>query len=170
MINFIIMVVLGSHLADIQIDRIVTAIRYSENLNDLPIWFLTGGVKYDLQYCQENYKSKTDNNKSEASIMLSILNKTDNIILDEKAKNTAENFNNLRIWINNNNITDYDIVITTSKFHKQRAEKIFNGIFQNKFIPKWNLAEKECDTCQHDELIHMNNVETDIKKALFYKN
>ncbi len=149
----IIMVVLGCHIGDIQNDRILTAIEYSKNLNNSPIWFLTGGVKNDLQTCQN----------TEASTMLSILNKTDNIILDEKAKNTAQNFYNLKSWINTNNFTNYDIVITTSEFHKERAQKIFNGIFKNSLIPKWNLGKLSCLSCWNDEKIHMRNIEEDIK-------
>jgi len=158
MINFIIMVVLGCHLIDIQTDRIYKAIEYATQLNNPYIWFLTGGIKYDLQTCQVN--------NSEASMMLSALNKTDNIILDEKAKNTAENFNNLKKWIYLNNYTNADIVITTSEFHKERAEKIFNGIFKNNIIPKWNLSNKACSTCWNDEKIHIRNVDNDIRKAI----
>lgn len=151
------MVVLGCHLIDIQTDRINKAIEYSKSLNNTKhIWFLTGGIKHDLQSCQDN---------TEAYMMLSILNKTDNIILDEKAKNTAENFNNLKKWIIFNNITNISIVITTSEFHKERAEKIFNGIFKNNIIPIWNLSKKSCDTCWTDEKIHMKNVNNDIEKA-----
>lgn len=160
MIN-IIMVVLGCHLIDIQTDRIYKAIEYSKELNKPYIWFLTGGVKNDLQSCQIN-------NNSEASVMLLALNKTDNIILDENAKNTAENFNNLKKWIYFNNISNIDIIITTSDFHKERAEKIFNGIFQNDFIPKWNLSNKACRSCWNDEKRHMRNVDDDIKKAKLF--
>jgi uncharacterized SAM-binding protein YcdF (DUF218 family) len=155
MINLIIMMVLGCYLIDIQTDRINTAIEYSKQLNNPYIWFLTGGIKNDLQSCY-----------SEANMMLSVLNKTDNIILDENAKNTAENFNNLKKWIYFNNITNIDIVITTSEFHKERAEKIFNGIFQNNIIPYWNLSKKACNTCWNDEKIHMQNVDNDIRKAI----
>jgi uncharacterized SAM-binding protein YcdF (DUF218 family) len=161
MIHFIIMVVLGCHLHDIQTDRIYKAIEYSNKINKPYIWFLTGGIKYNLQSYQDNYNS-------EAKIMLSILNKTDNIILDEKAKNTAENFNNLKKWIQYNNITNTDIVITTSDFHRERAEKIFNSIFQNKIIPKWNLSNKICKSCWYDEKIHMLNIENDIKKVKLF--
>ncbi len=154
----IIMVVLGCHLIDIQTDRINKAIEYSTLLNNKSyMWFLTGGVKHDLQSCHD---------KTEAQLMLSILNNTNNIILDEKAKNTAENFNNLKKWIIFNNITNVDIVITTSEFHKERAEQIFNGIFDNKIIPIWNLSKKACITCWNDEKIHIKNVNNDIKKAL----
>ena len=151
------MVVLGCHIIDIQKDRILTAIEYSQQLNYSYIWFLTGGIKNDLQSCYT---------KSEANIMLSSLNKTDNIILDEKAKNTAENFNNLKKWISHNNITNLNIIITTSEFHKERAEKIFNGIFQNNIIPQWNLSKKACSSCWNDEKLHIQNIEADIQKAI----
>jgi uncharacterized SAM-binding protein YcdF (DUF218 family) len=154
----IIMVVLGCNLFEIQKDRILTAIEYSKNLLEPPIWFLTGGVKNDLESCQ--------NTISEAYTMLSFLNKTDNIILDKKAKNTAQNFCNLKSWINKNNNTDYDVIITTSEFHKERAEKIFKGIFKNSLIPKWNLSLKSCVSCWNDEKKHMRNIEEDIKLAL----
>ena len=152
------MVVLGCHILDIQTDRINKAIEYSKQINNSYIWFLTGGIKNDLQTCQVN--------NSEASMMLSALNKTDNIILDEKAKNTAENFSNLKKWIYTNNYTNVDIIITTSEFHKDRAEKIFNGIFQNNIIPKWNLSNKVYNSCWNDEKIHMRNINDDIRNAM----
>jgi hypothetical protein len=98
--------------------------------------------------------------------MLSFLKKIDNFVLDNRAKNTAENFYNLKKWISFNNITSFNIIITTSEFHKERAEKIFNGIFQNNIIPQWNLAKKTCMTCWNDEKIHMRNIESDIQKAI----
>ena len=62
-----------------------------------------------------------------------------------------------------------DIVITTSEYHKVRAEKIFNGIFKDasfKIQPKWNLGSKACPTCWVDESIHMVNVNNDVNKAI----
>jgi len=143
---------------EIQDDRVNTAIQYANNIanSNNVIWFLTGGVKNALQ-----------NGMTEAKNMANNLKKNEKIILDEKSKNTAENFVYLKKWLKNNTFEDIpNIIITTSKFHKNRAEKIFNGIFKS-ISPLWNLGEVSCSYCWSDETIHIQNVEKDIENALF---
>ena len=91
------------------------------------------------------------------------------IIIDDKAKNTAENFLNLREWVNKNHRFDiFEYVIVTSDYHKRRASLIFDGIFRN-IDPKWVLSKSDCDWCWKDENKHINNVKSDIEKALNLK-
>ena len=154
----IIMIVLGCHIYDIQKSRIQTAIDYSSNLNSYnQTWFLTGGVKYAIA-----------SSISEADDMKTNINFDTNIILDTNAKNTAENFLNFKKWYQFADFNeDAQIIITTSSFHKNRAEKIFKGIFHEMAIdPVWNLSNLACPTCWSDELIHIRNVESDVTRAL----
>jgi hypothetical protein len=156
------MVVLGCHISEIQHNRISTAISFINNLEqNSHLWFLTGGVKNAIQ--------ETDIT-TESSQMLTYIG-DDNVILDEKARNTAENFANLKKWIKTNyieqNLQVPNIVITTSTFHKDRAELIFNGVFHDLNVDaSWNLASIACSHCWHDEKIHIKNVESDVRNAL----
>ena len=156
-----IMVVLGCAIDYLQDDRINSALDYAANLDNQVSWFLTGGIKNAIDNTQQ----------TEAARMVVKLH-SNQVVLDETATNTAENFANLRKHI----IEQYghdtlpQIVITTSAFHKNRAEKIFNGVFmQNDEIvinPVWNLGQQACPTCWTDEHIHMRNVDNDVKNAL----
>jgi len=152
----VIMIVLGCHIKDIQNNRIQTAINYSKNF-DSQIWFLTGGIKNDIL---------SDTN--EASQMKELLLSESNVIIDIKAVNTAENFLNFKNWYKSICFEDQPkIVITTSSFHKKRAEKIFKGIFYDMALdPIWNLDYETCSNCWSDELFHIKNINSDIEKAL----
>jgi len=152
-----IMVVLGNQMKEIQKDRVLTAIEYSKDLENDHLWYLSGGVKG----CVEN-------EITEASNMRGYINeKTNKIILDNNATNTAENFVNLKRWlsIKYKSNEEYEIVITTSEYHKVRALKIFEGIFKNQVV-NWNLSKEACPSCWSDEITHMKNIENDIKNAL----
>ena len=87
------------------------------------------------------------------------------IVLDENSTNTAENFAYLKKWMGETNIQNPEIIITTSAFHKERAEKIFNGIMDNEAEAKWILSSGACPTCWNDEKIHMVNVNKDVDNA-----
>lgn len=154
-----IMVVLGCAIQEIQQERVSAAVEYASALDKSNItWFVTGGVKNDV---------------SEAAQMKEQISETKdqpNVVLDEKARNTAENFAYLKKWL----VETYDekkdfpqIVITTSEFHRERASKIFDGIFHD--VPtnyKWNLSKtNSCNNCWNDEIIHMRNVVNDVKNA-----
>ena len=150
------MIVLGCHIQDIQNHRITTAIEFSQQ-NNSQTWFLTGGVKNAI-----------GNTVSEAEQMKDFLFSDSNVVIDTHATNTAENFLNFKKWYQLAEFTEPpQIVITTSAFHKTRAEKIFQGIFHDMSIePVWNLSQLACPTCWSDENFHMRNVESDVKKAL----
>ena len=163
--NTIIMVVMGCSIPEIQEDRIHTAIKYTERLskNTDIIWFLTGGVKYKMQGI------------SEALQMQSHLPIDANIVLDTRSTNSAENFANLKKWI----LPRFDllnfpkIVITTSEFHKKRASLLFKGIWKampldiyNHSKWEWNLGKYACSNSWSYEVIHIQNAENDILRAL----
>ncbi len=152
----VIMIVLGCHIQDIQTNRITTAIEFSKQ-NSSQTWFLTGGVKNAIE-----------NTVSEAEQMKNMLFTESNIIIDTEATNTAENFLNFKKWYQLAGFVEPpEIVITTSAFHKARAEKIFQGIFYDLPVePVWNLSQLACPTCWTDENFHMRNVESDVKRAL----
>ena len=154
--NTTIMVVLGCHIKEVQTDRFETALNYNKSTD---IWFLTGGTKHAL-----------DNHvKSEADVMNELdkpgcLNM--NVVLDRKAKNTAENFAYLKKWLLKKNlINNSNIVITTSEFHKNRAELLFKQIIPE-IEPVWNLGIYQCKYCKQDEALYIRNVNSDVEKAL----
>ena len=157
-LSSVIMIVLGCHIKDIQNTRIQAAIDYSKNVES-QTWFLTGGVKNALE---------STASISEAEQMRRALFSESNVIIDTEATNTAENFLNFKKWYQHAEFEEQpQIVITTSSFHKARAEKIFQGIFHDIDIqPVWNLSQLACPTCWSDEQFHMRNVESDIVKAL----
>lgn len=171
LIGITIFVVLGCHIQHIQQDRLSTAITFAQSTVSFhqngtrvePIWFLTGGVKNALA-------NHIETEISEAGQMAKVLTDVsiNNVVLDIDAKNTAENFVNLKRWINKFDVVDdINVVVTTSRFHQKRAQKIFEGVFHDvKVRPKWNLGTISCTHCESDEYIHIKNVEGDVRKAL----
>jgi len=154
-----IIIVLGSHDNNILNERVYSTIDYINNSDNPSIIYLSGGVKDGLK------KDYTDSD-SEAFKMNKIFSSNFDIeiVQDQLAKNTAENFAYLKHWVYNN--FDYipNIVISTSDFHKKRAELIFNGIFPE-VDPIWNLSISKCHQCWKDEHIHIKNVKSDILKT-----
>lgn len=156
-------VVLGSADENILGERIRKAIQYINTSDSPNILFISGGVK----------NAFADTNKiTEATKAVNMIENIDHnsveIVLEDKATNTAENFAYLKQWVNSNFSQDDlpDIVITTSDFHKNRAEQIFHGIIPD-ITPKWNLSKSACSNCWSDETIHMKNVKADILNALY---
>ena len=165
-----IMVVLGCAMENVQQERVSTALEYVADLDDSDTtwWFVTGGVK-NAVVAMEKEKEKEKEAETEAKKMEENIGARSNgkIVLDEKAKNTAENFAYLKKWVLETFDEIPEIVITTSEFHKERASKIFSGIFQNT-DPLWNLSRSNnCAHCWNDEKIHMRNVVNDVKNAQY---
>jgi uncharacterized SAM-binding protein YcdF (DUF218 family) len=154
-------VVLGSADETILGQRIQAAIQYIRSTDNPNILFISGGVKNALAGANDMTEA------AKAANMLST-NELDNveIVLEEHATNTAENFVYLKRWVNSNFSQDDlpELIITTSDFHKNRAEKIFQGILPD-VTPKWNLSKSSCTQCWRDEAIHMKNVPADIHRA-----
>lgn len=161
-IKYDVHVVLGSADETILNERVNAAIQYVNSAKNPNILFISGGVKNTMM----KNDSMTESFKAANLMRNSIINNVQ-IVLDEKATNTAENFAYLKQWVNRNFSQDNlpDIVITTSDFHKNRAEQIFHGIIPD-ITPKWNLSKSECSQCWLDETIHIKNVKADILKAM----
>lgn len=158
-----VLVVLGS--ADVRIlsERVSAAIEYIESNEDQSIiLFISGGVK-NAMVNESSDRGQTEASKAASSFEYENVK----IVLDEKATNTAENFAYLKRWVNSNFSTDEmpSIVITTSDFHQDRAERIFQGIMPE-ITPQWNLSKSSCTRCWSDEMIHIKNVQSDITKAI----
>ena len=151
-----ILVVLGCADDIIQQERVNVANDYINNSDTPIILYVSGGVKNAMS-----------NQMSEASRMASNFNDKIQIVLDEKATNTAENFAYLKKWVKNNYSIENmpNIVITTSDYHKNRAELIFNGIVPE-VSPIWNLSKSSCVNCWNDEKIHIRNVRADVYNAI----
>jgi len=158
-----VLVVLGSADDRILSERVSAAIEYIESNEDQSIiLFISGGVKNAI------VNESSDRGQTEASKAASSFEYENvKIVLDEKATNTAENFAYLKRWVNSNFSTDEmpSIVITTSDFHQDRAERIFQGIMPE-ITPQWNLSKSSCTRCWSDEMIHIKNVQSDITKAI----
>ena len=160
-----ILVVLGSADDRILSERVAAAMQYiqSSSNNQSIILFISGGVKNAFH---------GDNNVTEASKAAGAFSSESSsyenvqIVLDENATNTAENFAYLKRWVNHNFSQDDlpSFVITTSDFHQVRAERLFHGFLPD-VTPQWNLSKSSCSRCWADESIHIKNVPTDILKA-----
>jgi uncharacterized SAM-binding protein YcdF (DUF218 family) len=161
-----ILVVLGSADDRILSERVAAAMQYiqSSSQNQSIILFISGGVK--------NAFTGDDGSASEASKAAGAFSNESSsyenvqIVLDENATNTAENFAYLKRWVNHNFSQDDlpSFVITTSDFHQVRAERLFHGFLPD-VTPQWNLSKSSCSRCWADESIHIKNVPTDILKA-----
>lgn len=153
-----IVVVLGSDNNDLLQDRMNIALDKVKDIEGDIIWYLTGGVK--------RYNDKGGEMITEASKMLYMLKmegNTNAVIIDDKAKNTAENFVKLKGWLDHIN-EDVNIHIVTSAFHFIRAKSMFEEIMPN-IQATWELGYKSCSTCLSDELIHRQHVKKDVERA-----
>ena len=157
-----VIIILGCANHNIQKQRIITGLEYIRKSKSEKVLYLSGGIKNDLQ-----------DSISESSEMLKQIkneNINSKIIIDEESKNTAQNFVNLKKWINNNKFSDIiSYVIVTSDFHINRAREIFKTIFKD-INAKYVLSKSDCDKCWDDENIHMKNVKSDIMDALIFIN
>lgn len=152
-----IVIMLGCSDNIIQTHRVNEGINYIKESKESNMIYISGGIKNNLM-----------TKVTEASLMLQQI-ETEKlnipIIIDKKAQNTAENFMNLKTWIDNNSGNSYSFVVVTSDFHQNRASLLFNGIFNN-IQPKWILSKSECDMCWKNEMIHVRNVNVDVQNAL----
>jgi hypothetical protein len=167
--SFIVIVVLGCHIPEILNDRVQTAVKFASQQSKPVKWFLTGGVKNHIQNVHVKDIHTKNVHVTEASKMVDMLSDHSkwSFVIDNKAKNTAENFYNFDKWMNTQVTSQHkpDVYIVTSKFHYERANKMFTLI--NKEIKaNWLLGDVSCSYCANDEVIHMRNVENDVKKVL----
>ena len=168
-----LIIILGNNNPNIQNQRIETTIQYlkHENPNKKRILYLSGGIK---KYFLRSVKQMKET--SESSLMYNELNKQMknfkdiNVIMDEESTNSAENFAYLKKWVQENYpLHDFTYTIISSDFHKNRSEKLFNGIFPI-IQPKFVLSVSDCIHCWNDELIHLKNLRSDIEKAQILLN
>jgi uncharacterized SAM-binding protein YcdF (DUF218 family) len=164
-----ILVVLGSADDRILSERVSAAMQYiqSSSQNQSIILFISGGVKNAFTG-DDGLANGSGSEASKAAGAFSSESSYENvqIVLDENATNTAENFAYLKRWVNHNFSQDDlpSFVITTSDFHQVRAERLFHGFLPD-VTPQWNLSKSSCSRCWADESIHIKNVPTDILKA-----
>lgn len=154
-INPQIILVLGCSNTNIQNQRLNTLYQYIDNTNLPIILYLSGGKKYP-----------NINTLTEADIMFNQIHiKYPHlpIYIDRNATNTAQNFINFNKWIQN--IPYNKVIINTSDFHKERSHKIFNLLIHN-IIPEWILSISNCNSCWDSEILHMNNIHSDIQNSL----
>lgn len=154
-----VLVVLGSADDRILSERVAAAMQYIKSShNQSIILFISGGVKNAFT----GDDSVTEASKAAGAFS----NENVQIVLDENATNTAENFAYLKRWVNHNFSQDDlpSFVITTSDFHQVRAERLFHGFLPD-VTPQWNLSKSSCSRCWADESIHIKNVPADILKA-----
>ena len=160
-----ILVVLGSSDDRILRERVSAAIQYIQSSNNRSIiLFISGGVKNAFSG-DDGLATATEASKA-AGVFSDESYENVEIVLDENATNTAENFAYLKRWVNHNFSQDDlpSFVITTSDFHQVRAERLFHGFLPD-VTPQWNLSKSSCSRCWADESIHIKNVPTDILKA-----
>ena len=157
-----VIIILGCSNNSIQKERVQAGLNYIRKSKLPKILYLSGGIKNDIQ-----------DSISESSKMLKEIknHKIDaTVVIDEKSKNTAENFVNLKKWIQSNYVYNlFNFVIVTSDFHKDRALKLFSAIFDN-VKAKFILSKSDCIQCWKDEKIHSKNIKSDIMDALIFVN
>ena len=154
-LNNEVIVLLGCENPRLQDQRINSVLTYIETTTSPVTLYLSGGSKYG-------------NTESESSIMkrkIHRLHPNIKIYIDQESKNTVENFVNLNNWMQETENSIAKVIIATSDFHKERAEKIFNLIVDD-IVPEWNLSTSNCDWCWDAETTHMKNIQSDIEKSL----
>ena len=154
-LNNEVIVLLGCENPRLQDQRINSVLTYIETTTSPVTLYLSGGSKYG-------------NTESESSIMkrkIHRLHPNIKIYIDQESKNTIKNFVNLNNWMQETENSIAKVIIATSDFHKERAEKIFNLIVDD-IVPEWNLSTSNCDWCWDAETTHMKNIQSDIEKSL----
>jgi uncharacterized SAM-binding protein YcdF (DUF218 family) len=160
-----IILVLGSNEKYMLKDRMTTAISMTKNMTGSITWFLSGGVKND--------NGKHMYEESESTKMLALLdnNKKEKIVLDNKSRNTAENFAHFKYWLNTNDDKYTHLTIVTSAFHYSRANTMFNEMIDSGDMEvKWGLGPLSCISCWADETHHKRNISKDVNKAMLIYN
>lgn len=180
----ILIILIGCHIQSLLNDRINTTVNvvndmayhntsFNEFENEIVYsrcsihqpsvtWFLSGGIKY---------KDDNINQKSEAEIMMELIqthnngNFNWNFELDIETTNTAENFIMVNRYIEKEGEMQYDdIYVATNDFHYKRAKMIADLVSINNY--NWILGTAELFDSRRWERIHIKNVENDVMNAL----
>jgi hypothetical protein len=145
-------------------DRVKTAINFIENnqnnFNKIT-WYLSGGIKFEGELSEASVM------RNELESLITVRNLNENIdyhyILDEKSKNTAENFYRSSNYLNVTQHTYDDVYIITSKFHYARAELMMSYIDSSRKF-NWILSDMQQSDSLYWESIHIKNVLNDVEK------
>ena len=155
-----LVVLLGSSNNELLFDRINTATDSVLGSPDEVDWFLSGGFTSNKQI-------------SEAKKMETIISKyrlensTWNYILDEQAQNTSENLVQLEVFLDTIDYSYKNMMLITSGFHMNRAKKMISKLSKlNKYNWDWISSMLSFHDSEYWETIHIQNVESDIKKAI----
>ena len=162
--NYLLFILLGSHVTEVLNGRVKTAVDFAANNNNTHIdWFLSGGVNGGVN---GGVKSGSAGVSEAEKMAYLIANKSYgvewNFILDETATNTAENLVAVREM---GGLEKYsDIYVITSEFHFNRAKMITDLLIENNEF-KWILSDVALHDSAYWESLHIKNVESDVAKA-----
>ena len=160
----ILLILLGCNITSLLMDRVKTAINFIENnqnnFNKIT-WYLSGGIKFEGELSEASVM------RNELESLITVRNLNENIdyhyILDEKSKNTAENFYRSSNYLNVTQHTYNDVYIITSKFHYARAELMMSYIDSSRNF-NWILSDMQQSDSLYWESIHIKNVLNDVEK------
>jgi hypothetical protein len=162
----VLLILLGCNITSLLIDRVMNAINFikinKNNLNKIT-WYLSGGIKFEGELSEASIMK----NELERLITEQQLHANINYcyILDEKSKNTAENFYRSSNYLNTTNVIYDDVYIITSNFHYNRAKLMMTYIDSSRNY-KWILGNMQEKDSIYWERIHIQNVKNDINKLL----
>jgi hypothetical protein len=169
----ILLILLGCHISYLLNDRIYTAVKFVNNLDDTNVnvnvnWFLSGGIKNpDEDTITEAEKMAKEISKYHLPYINDITCFNSNIwnyIYDTISTNTAENFIMVKNFLDESK-NDYDeVYVITSSFHHNRAKRIADKIINRNV--KWILGDAKLEDSIYWESIHIKNVDSDVNKAL----
>ena len=160
----ILLILLGCNITSLLMDRVKTAINFIENnqnnFNKIT-WYLSGGIKFEGELSEASVM------RNELESLIDVRNLNENIdyhyILDEKSKNTAENFYRSSNYLNVTQHRYDDVYIITSKFHYARAELMMSYIDSSRNF-NWILSDMQQSDSLYWESIHIKNVLNDVEK------
>jgi hypothetical protein len=160
----ILLILLGCNITSLLMDRVMTAINFIENNKDnfnKITWYLSGGIKF------EGNLSEAAIMRAELESLIAVRNLDENInysyILDEKSKNTAENFYRSSNYLNVTRHSYDDVYIITSKFHHNRAQLMMSYIDSSRSY-NWILGDMKQSDSLYWESVHIRNVLNDVEK------
>lgn len=160
----VVILILGSHVNHLLRDRVQMATNYYyENQDEDISFYISGGIKHAIETESEAYIATNFIQNMSIDV-----NNENTIMIDDEAKNTAENFRNFRCKFYNPWLNKPKLIISTSRFHYKRAKLFFDSYFPNESA-EWLLGEESCYYCKNDENIYIKNVKNDIEKASLEK-
>ena len=170
----ILIIILGSNIPNILNDRVNTIANYVNNLTRIKPsqtvefdWILTGGYKGDNP---GNLLIPTEAEIMKTQLQNYTFDKYNftNYLIDKNSTNTVENFLFASKYLETNNYYD-SVYIVTSDYHQPRANMILKKIIPNNDY-KWILGKEEDLDSRYWERIHMQNIDSDIAKAIRKQN